>query len=456
MQEFDTIIIGAGTAGQTAAYDLVAEGLRVAVVERSQTPGGICALHGCQAKKWFYEVTETVARSRHLHHLGITVPAEADWAEILQEKNRFTAKIPEATIKNLQGNGISYFSGEASFIDHATLSVNGEQFTADTIIIASGAEPMRLPISGAEQLATSNDFLALTELPKRIAFIGGGFISFEFAHFAARLGASPGEIHILEAQDRPLAPFDGEMVNLLVEASTAEGIRLHTGVSVTAIGKTASGYRVELQSGDSLEVDLVVNGTGRTASIAALNLEAAGVDFTRRGISVDGRMQTTNQRIYAIGDCAASLQLARVADMEGHIAAQAIIAGKESGQTAEIDYRAAPAVLFTYPQLAMVGRTEEQLQEAGVKYWKSHDSHLSWPTYRRIGMKHAAYKILVDGDNRILGGHFLADNTTGLVNTFKQAMLDGTTIAELSRSNIMAPYPSRESDILYMLGPLLD
>jgi glutathione reductase (NADPH) len=227
-------------------------------------------------------------------------------------------------------------------------------------------------------------------------------------------------------------------------------------VTVTAIGKTASGYRVELQSGDSLEVDLVVNGAGRTASIAGLNLEAAGVDFTRRGISVDGRMRTTNQRIYAIGDCAASLQLARVADMEGHIAAQAIVAEKEGGQAPEIDYRAAPAVLFTYPQLGMVGRTEEQLQETGVKYWKSHDAHLSWPTYRRIGMKHAAYKILVDGDNRILGGHFLADSTTGLVNTFKQAMLDGTTIAELSRSNIMAPYPSRESDILYMLGPLLD
>jgi glutathione reductase (NADPH) len=106
--------------------------------------------------------------------------------------------------------------------------------------------------------------------------------------------------------------------------------------------------------------------------------------------------------------------------------------------------------------LGLVGKTEDELIKEGTKYWKSFAKEVSWPTYRRIGMKHAAYKILVDGDSKILGAHVLSDNATGLINTFKQAMLDGTTVAELHKANIMSPYPSRESDIIYMLSPLLD
>ncbi|MCA1793157.1 MAG: hypothetical protein LC660_04650 [Desulfobacteraceae bacterium] len=121
-----------------------------------------------------------------------------------------------------------------------------------------------------------------------------------------------------------------------------------------------------------------------------------------------------------------------------------------------MDYTTVPAVLFTYPQLGMVGKTEETLKQENIPYWKSHDTDLSWPTYRRIGMKHAAYKILVDENNCILGAHFLGDNTTGLLNTFKQAMIDKTPVTKIRENNIMAPYPSRESDILYMLDPLID
>jgi glutathione reductase (NADPH) len=113
-------------------------------------------------------------------------------------------------------------------------------------------------------------------------------------------------------------------------------------------------------------------------------------------------------------------------------------------------------MLFTYPMLGMVGKTEDELIKAGTKYWMSFDKELSWPTYRRVGMKHAAYKILVDADDKILGAHILSDNATGLINSFKQAMLDGTTVKELHKANIMSPYPSRESDILYMLEPLLE
>ena len=122
-----------------------------------------------------------------------------------------------------------------------------------------------------------------------------------------------------------------------------------------------------------------------------------------------------------MGDCAASVQLARVADMEAKTAAGVILSQLDGSTYNPMDYHVVPAVLFTYPQLGMVGKTEDQLQQENIKYWKSHDIELSWPTYRRIGMRHAAYKILCDSDGKILGAHFLSDNTTGLVNTFAQA-----------------------------------
>ena len=338
----------------------------------------------------------------------------------------------------------------------STVVVNSKKYTARTFIIATGAQPTPLPFEGSSYMITSDDFLELDVLPERIAFVGGGFISFEFAHFVARLGDSNADITILEATDRVLSPFDQDMVRQLVEASEREGIKIQTNVSVQSIKKNGSSYSILFESADMLEVDLVVNGAGRAPNIKNLNLPDAGVDFSKRGITVDRNMRSSNKRIFAIGDCADSVQLARVADMEAHVAAETLIADENGGSPAGIDYRAVPAILFTYPQLGMVGKTEEQLKEEKITYYKSSDTNLGWPTYRRVGLKHAAYKILVDRQDRILGAHVLSDNTTGLINTFKQAMIDGTPVTELHRNNIMAPYPSRESDILYMLAPLIE
>jgi glutathione reductase (NADPH) len=456
MERYDVVILGAGTGGQTAAHDLAAEGYSVAVVEASPTPGGVCALHGCQAKKWLYEVTDAVARCNHLKGLGVTTPPQVNWREILTAKNSFTAKIPANTVKSLRGSNVTYLEGWGRLRDATSILVNDTQIEAGYIIVATGATPMKLPIPGGEHLITSNDFLDLDALPKRIVFIGGGFISFEFAHFAARLGARPGDVHILEVQERPLAPFDSDMVEQLVAASNADGIQVHTGISITSINKNADSFTVTLADGGVIETDLVVNGAGRVPNIAPLNLESAGVNFSRRGIKVNEKMQTNIPNIFAIGDCAETLQLARVADKEAHIAAVNIIAQQEGSEHQGINYCCAPAVLFTYPQLAMVGKTEDELKKENVRYWRSFETNLGWPTYRRIGMQFAAFKILVDDEGRILGAHILSDNATGLINTIKQAMLDRMPVSELYASNIMSPYPSRESDIIYMLSPLLD
>ncbi len=455
MKKYDVIVIGSGTAGQTAAYRLEEAGLDIALIDDSDKPGGTCALSGCQPKKWFYEVAEVIAKSRHLDNLGITVPAVGDWQSVWRQKQKFVENIPEGTVKELKGAGIDFIEGTAGFEDDHTVSVNGDRFSADFFILATGAEPSLLPFPGAEYLVTSTEFLARDRLPDRIIFVGGGFISFEFAHFAARIGPGERELKILEAASRPLGPFDEEMVVLLVSASNEAGIDVMSNIQITSVEKQGDQFYVRVNSGMVFEADLVVHGASRTPRTDGLNFEKIDVSASKRGIDVNPEMQTTVPHIFAVGDCAATVALARVADFEAKIAAENILALGKGSKTVAIDYRAVPAILFSYPQYGMVGETEASLKEKKIPYLKSCQKRLGWPTYRRIGMKHAGYKILAAEDGTILGAHILSDNSSGLINTFRQAIIDGRRVDDLHRQSIMTPYPSRESDIIYMLGELM-
>jgi glutathione reductase (NADPH) len=455
METYDVVVVGSGTSGQTAAFQLNEKGLNVAVIEKADRPGGICALAGCQPKKWFYETTEAIARARHLENKGIVAAPEGSWSQVLAQKQQFTSGIPEGTIKNLQEAGINFVSGEATFLNNETLSVNGKRIQAKFFILATGAKPMQLPIEGKEHVITSDNFLDLDVLPPSICFIGGGFISFEFAHFAARLGSVKQRLVILEVADRPLGTFDAEMVELLVEASRDEGIEVRSGVEIEYIAKRAERFSIRTLQGAEFETDLVVHGAGRVPDLDTLGLNAAGIEHSERGIIVDQTQRTSNRCIFAVGDCAATMQLARVADKEAQVAAENILAELNLGQKSTMDYGAVPAILFTYPQLGMVGQTEDSLKQGGQTYQKSFAKNLSWPTYKRVGLKHAAYKILTDANNLILGAHILSDQASGLINTIKQAMLNETMVHELYEQAIVSPYPTRESDLSYMLKPLL-
>ena len=316
---------------------------------------------------------------------------------------------------------------------------------------------MTLPIEGAHLMLSSDEFLELGRLPRRIVFIGGGFISFELAHFAARLGPAETQCIILEAASRPLGPFDEEMVSLLSKASAAEGIDIRCDVKINAIEKKDQGFVVITEKQGQFETDLVVNGAGRVPDINALDLDHADIKSTSRGIIVDAQMMTSTPNVYAVGDCAATIQLARVADAEAQVAAVNIL-GREKGESspeATMDYRAVPTVLFSYPQYGMVGSTEDKLANEGVSYKKSFGKDISWPTYKRVGLTSAAFKLLADQDGQLLGAHILSDNASGLVTLFTLAMINRIPVTELYQQTVMTPYPSRESDIIYMLKPLI-
>ncbi len=455
MVDFDVVVVGSGTAGQTAAYALAEAGLKVAVVEKSARPGGVCALSGCQPKKWFYEAAEAVARCRQLAGKGITVPPQASWSEVLREKNAFTMAVPARTLEGFRKAGIEFIAAAASFRDRDTLSAGGKSLRARFYILAVGARPMTLAFPGAEHLTTSDAWLEQPTLPERIAFVGGGFIAFEFAHFAARLGPAGCRPIILEAAERPLGPFDADLVAALLAATREAGIEVRTRVRIEGIERRTGEFRIRLAGGGIIEAEQVVHGAGRMADLEGLHLEAGGVEHSRAGIRVDARMRTSNPKVFAVGDCAATMQLARVADCEGHVAAKNVLADFGKGKPEVIDYDTVPAILFTLPQLAMVGKTEFSLAESGVRYRRSFARNLRWPTYRRVGLEHAAYKILAGEDGRILGAHFLSDSAAGLVNAMRLAMQNGLTANLFYEQSILSPYPTRESDLLYMLKPFL-
>jgi glutathione reductase (NADPH) len=456
MGAYDVVIVGSGTAGQTAAYALGRAGLKVAVAERGDRPGGTCALSGCQPKKWFYEAAEAVAKCRALAGKGIADPPRGVWPQVLREKSAFTAAVPQRTLDGFRNAGIELLAGRARFVEDGALAVGDRRVAARFVVLAVGARPMSLRFAGAEHLLTSDAWLDLEALPERILYVGGGFIAFEFAHFGVRLGPEGSRAIILEVGDRPLGSFDAEMVDLLVEASREAGIEVHNRVRITAIDKTEDGFRVHGQAGEVFAADLVVHGAGRVPDLEELNLEAAGIARTPQGIVVDAHMRTSNPQVFAIGDCAATIQLARVADCEGHVAARNILAHLGRGEAATIDYRAVAAVLFTHPQYAMVGRTEAALQEAHINYRRSFAKKLRWPTYRRVGMDHAAYKILVGDDGQFLGAHFLSDNASGMASAIRLAMMNGIPVEKLYHQAMMSPYPTRESDLVYMLKPLVE
>ena len=221
MLEFDVVVVGSGTAGQTAAYDLKAAGLRVAVVESSDRPGGVCALAGCQAKKWFYEAAETVSRSLHPEGQGNYGCGHGFMVPGAQGKKQIHFRRSAAHRRRISMKPASNISkAVARFVAPDTLAVGSRQIRSHFYVLATGARPMPLEMPGKEHLVLSDAFLELESLPERILFVGGGFIAFEFAHFAARLGPANSHLVILEAGDRPLGPFDAEMV-----ASSGSGIQ---------------------------------------------------------------------------------------------------------------------------------------------------------------------------------------------------------------------------------------
>lgn len=446
---YDLIVIGAGMAGAAAANKLGAEGWHVAIVDELPY-GGTCALRGCDPKKILRRGAEVIDAARLMSGRGIDPGGlTIDWAALMAHKRGFTDPVPQNMEAELASHGVDSLHGRACFTGRQSIDIEGTAYDARHFLVATGASPRPLEFPGAAHVIDSTAFLDLPDLPGRALFLGGGFISFEFAHIAARAGAATS---IIDRGPRPLKGFDPDLVELLVARSAEVGIDIHRNTTVTAIEQSGGSYRVELDTGGStsvFEVDLVVHGAGRLPQLRSLDLDAAEVAHTPRGVTVEAHLQsTTNPAVYAAGDAADTrgMPLTPVAVFEGKVAASNMLRSQQNAP----DYDGVPTAVFTVPELARVGLLEEDARERGIDIDVRYKDTSRWYSNYRVGETAAAVKILVDtSTDRIVGAHMLGPEYGELINFCALAMKLDLTTRQLK--SMTATYPSVGSDLGSML-----
>jgi glutathione reductase (NADPH) len=448
--DFDLVVIGTGTAAGVVAHRCRRAGWNVAVVD-SRPFGGTCALRGCDPKKVLVGAAETVDQVRRLHGKGVYEDAlRIEWPELMRFKRQMIEAVPSQRVEAFVRAGIVTFHGRARFDGPNAVSVGEHVLVGRRVLIAAGAKPADLDVDGREHLMTSDQFLDLDRLPPRVAFVGGGYISFEFGHIAARAGA---RVTIVHHGARPLNAFDPGLVELLVARSKALGIDVRLGATVTSVRPAGRAFAVDGTTHDGtfqLEADLVVHGAGRVPEIDDLNLAAANVRWDRRGVRVNEYLQSvSNPAVYAAGDAAATgaPKLTPVAGYEGRIVVANLL-DESSHRTA--DYAVVPSVVFTVPPLASVGLLESVARERGLAFEVHHGDTATWYSSRRVDETHSGFTVLVEqSTGRILGAHVLGPSADEVINVFAVAMRTGATAASLKE--MLFAYPTAASDIPYMV-----
>ena len=407
-KRYDLVVIGTGTASMTAAIQIRSAGWQVAVIDYRPF-GGTCALRGCDPKKLLIGGADALDHARRMQGKGIVGDVHIDWQQLMAFKRTFTDSVPQKREQRFKEEGIDSYHGKARFVGKNMVQVDGEVLDAKHILIASGAEPVKLNIPGEEYLMDNEGFLALETLPRRIVLVGGGFIAAEFSHLAARAGAS---VTILQKAERMLKEFDVDLVRWLMASFKALGINVHTKTTVERITRSASGYQV-FSSVDGkqsmIEADLVVHAAGRAPAFEEFDLAAAGIETEKGLLKLNEFLQSvSNPSVYAAGDAArVGPPLTPVSAYDAKVVAYNLLNGKQQTPS----YLGVPSVAFTIPPIAAVGFTEEQARKNGLKFRMQSAEASTWFTARQQAEAVYGYKVLIDEQtDHIVGAHLVGPN----------------------------------------------
>lgn len=448
-EEVDLLVVGTGSAGLTIAQACRKAGWSVVAVDK-QPFGGTCALRGCDPKKVLVGAAHAVRQAARLVGHGVAEAPRLDWPALMRFKETFTDPVPEARAKSLGKAGIETLRGIARFTAPDRVEVEGRAFAPRHVALAAGAKPRPLGIPGEDLVSTSTDFLSLPELPHRVAFLGGGYVSMEFAHVARAAGA---EVTVLHRGARILEPFDADLARMLEGATRGAGIDLRLRTEARAVGRKGGALVVHARSKggeeSSVEADLVVHGAGRVPDLDDLDLDAGRVERSERGVVVDAHLRSvSNPRVFAAGDAAAAgPPLTPVAGLQGETVAHNLL---HPDAPREASYAGVASVAFTDPPLAAVGHTEESARGEGLDVDVAHADSTGWYSAKRLRAPASGHKVLVEkGSGRIVGAHLLGPEAEEAINVFALAVRLGLTKEQLDATPFA--YPTRGSDVTYML-----
>lgn len=446
-KQYDLVVVGTGTAAMVAAMEVRAAGWSVAVID-FRPFGGTCALRGCDPKKMLIGGVDATDHVRRMQGKGVAGNVTIDWPDLMAFKRGFTDSVPASHEQRYLEKGIDTYHGRARFTAPDTLAIGGDLLVAKHVLIAAGAEPVKLHIPGEEHLVTNEGFLALPALPKRIVLVGGGYIAAEFSHIATRAGA---QVTILQHGERLLDGFDPDLVGWLMQAFNTIGVDVRLETTVEAIEKTNAGYRVRSTfhgESSTIDADLVVHAAGRVPALELLDLAAGGIANEHGRLVLNEYLQSvSNAAVYAAGDAAqVGPPLTPVSSHDAKVVAANLLKGNHRRP----DYRGVPSVVFTIPPMATVGLSETKAREQGLRFKVKSQLASDWFTARQAAEPTYGFKVLVDeASDRILGAHLVGPHAEEVINLFAIAIRHDLTATDLKST--MFAYPTGASDIGYMV-----
>ena len=428
--KFDVIIIGAGPGGYVCAIRAAQLGMKVACVDKRETLGGTCLNVGCIPSKALLSASEKYEdAAHHMADMGIKIRgASVDWSGMQKHKDGVVDSNTKGIEFLFKKNKITRITGTAKIISAGKVDVDGTEYAADNIIIATGSDVASLPgiEIDEEKIVSSTGALTLKEVPRSMVVIGGGVIGLELGTVYRRLGS---EVTVVEFQDDILPGMDGEVRKETLKILQKQGMQFKLSSKVT--GATSSRFSVNLDvesvdgsSSETLKADVVLMAVGRKPYTDGLGLEDAGVKLDERGrVEVDEFFETSVEGIYAIGDVIRGAMLAHKAEDEGVVLAEML-----AGQSGHIDYDAIPGVVYTWPEVASVGKTEEQLKDEGIAYNAGKFPFMANGRARAMNAIDGFVKILACAKtDKVLGGHIVGPNAGDLIQEIVTVMeFDGS------------------------------
>ncbi len=425
----DLIIIGAGPGGYETALTAAKRGMSVTLFEGDNL-GGTCLNRGCIPTKCLCRNAEVVSQFKDAEQFGIDdFTFTVDFGKIMERKDGIVAQLRDGIAMLMKGAKVNVVNEYASFRDAKTVIAGGVEYTADNIIIATGSDSRSLPIPGHDLdcVMDSTDLLSIDHIPESLTIIGGGVIGMEFAGIFNSLGS---QVTVIEFMKQILPPFDSDISKRLKQAMTKKGVKIITSAAAKAIAKSEDGdivvtYECKGKEETVVSTDLLM-AVGRAPRVDGLNLEAAGVEYTKRGISVDDNMRTNVPGIYAIGDVNARMMLAHVATFQGLRALNAI-QGKEDSIRMDV----VPSAVFTVPECGMVGLTADQCKERGMKVRTGQSFFRANGKALALGESEGLCKLIFSEEGLLIGAHIMGVQAADLAQQCADMINAGFTIERM-------------------------
>ena len=440
MDSFDVVVIGSGPGGYVSAIRCAQLGMKTAIIEKYSTMGGTCLNVGCIPSKALLDSShhfEEASKNFSNHGININGEISLDFSKMISRKNDVVSQTTKGIEFLMKKNNIKVYNGFGSFVDKNKVKIKSSDeeiiIESKNIIIATGSKPASLPFIklDKERVITSTEALNLKEIPKHLIIIGGGVIGLELGQVYKRLGA---EVSIVEYMDKIIPTMDSGLSKELTKVFKKQKLKIHTSHKVTSVERVNDNVRVmaEDKNGKLIEFngDYCLLSIGRSAYTDGLNLESVGLKTNDKGqIQVNDHLQTSHSNIYAIGDVVKGAMLAHKAEEEGVMVAEII-----SGQKPHIDYNLIPGVVYTWPEVASVGKTEDYLKKNNIEY------KVGQFPMRALGRSRASsdldgfVKILADKNtDEIIGVHMIGARCADLISEAVIAMEYRASAEDIAR-----------------------